>query len=65
MSRKGSYLGGHTVMTQRRSDFEAELARKALVAARRATRAQTEFDQGREVERLQILQKLERANRRK
>jgi hypothetical protein len=40
LSRKGSYIGGHTVLTQRRGDLEATLARdKARHMARRIPRA--------------------------
>ena len=41
---KGDCNGVHTVLTQRRSDFESELARKAVAAKKRAKREQTEFD---------------------
>jgi len=37
---RGSYLGGHTVVTQRRRDFESKLARAVQRHQRRARRAQ-------------------------
>jgi hypothetical protein len=47
MRKKGSYIGGHTVLTQRPSDFEAELERKASRAKELASKAQELFDKSR------------------
>lgn len=41
---KGGYLGGHTVLTQSRSSYEAEMARAAERAKRRAKLAQERYD---------------------
>jgi hypothetical protein len=42
--KKGSYLGGHTVLTQSRSSYEAEMARAAERAKRRAKLDQERYD---------------------
>lgn len=47
MRKKGSYIGGHTVLTQRPSDFESELERKAIRARELAKKAQELFDKRR------------------
>lgn len=47
MSKKGSYIGGHTVLTQRPGDFDAELERKAIRAREMAIKAQASFDKNR------------------
>ena len=47
MSKKGSYIGGHTVLTQRPGDFDAELERKAIRARELAAKAQASFDKNR------------------
>lgn len=47
MSKKGSYIGGHIVLTQRPGDFDAELERKAIRARELAANAQTSFDKDR------------------
>jgi hypothetical protein len=44
MSKKGSFIGGHKVLTQRPRDFDAELERAAIRAKKRATKAQAAFD---------------------
>jgi hypothetical protein len=46
MSKKGSYIGGHTVLTQRPGDFDAE-ERKAIRARELAAKAQASFDKNR------------------
>jgi hypothetical protein len=48
MTGRGSYLGGSTVITQRRHDFEAELKKRAIRAKKRAIREQAAFDENRE-----------------
>ncbi len=47
MSKRGSYIGGHTVLTQQPRDFESALERKAVSAEKRAKRAQADFDKAR------------------
>src|SRR5262249_26021860 len=42
--KKGSYLGGHTVLTQDLKSFEAEMARAAQRAKRRAKIDQERYD---------------------
>jgi hypothetical protein len=42
--KKGSYLGSHTVLTQSRSSYEAEMARAAQRAKRRARLDQERHD---------------------
>src|SRR6476660_7046268 len=63
MSKTRSYLGGHTLLTQRPSDFEAELERKAVSAKNRAERAQAAFDKARVKERANKLAKIDALNR--
>lgn len=48
MSRRGAYIGGHTVLTQRPGDFERELARDALEFQKQKADAQRQFDELRE-----------------
>jgi hypothetical protein len=47
MSKKGSYIGGHTLLKQRPGDFEAELERKAIRARKLAAKDQVSFDKKR------------------
>lgn len=47
MSKKGSYIGGHTVLTQRSGNFDAELERKAIRAREKAIKVQASFDKNR------------------
>jgi hypothetical protein len=43
--KRGSYLGGHTVLTQSRYSYEAEMARAARRAKRRAKLEQERYDE--------------------
>ena len=61
MSKKGSYLGGHTVLTQSRGNYEAELARAAQRAKRRAKLDQERHD----AERQRRLQKFDKTKPRR
>jgi hypothetical protein len=63
MSKKRSYIGGHTLLVQRRSDFEAELERKAVSAKKRAAREQAAFDNARARMIARNLAKVEALNR--
>jgi hypothetical protein len=47
MSKKGSYIGGHTLLTQKPGDFDAELERKAVRTREKAIKAQASFDKRR------------------
>lgn len=58
--KKGSYLGGHTVLTQSPGSYEAEMARAAQRAKRRAKSDQERYDaekQGRLQRRLKEITK--------
>lgn len=63
MSRKRfDYLGGHTVIHTGRGT-EGDLVRKAFVHQLESTYAQREFDEQREAERKNILERIEQADR--
>jgi hypothetical protein len=47
MGKRGSYIGGHTVLMQRPSDFDAELERRAIRARERPIKEQACFDKNR------------------
>jgi hypothetical protein len=51
MSGSGTYIGGHTIIAQKRSDFEAELERKAVRVRKRLQQEQADFDRARFDER--------------
>jgi hypothetical protein len=59
MSKKGSFLGGHSVLTQRPRDFDAELERDAARAKGRAVREQADFDKQRMKQGSRTLAKIE------
>ena len=63
MSKNGSFIDGHTVLTQRPRDFEAELERKATHARKRAAREQAEYDKNIADNRARILARIEQLDR--
>lgn len=60
--RNGGYLGGSTVLQQRRNDFEAMLSQDAKRTRKRAARDQAEFDQQQQMQRQAVLDKIAKAD---
>jgi hypothetical protein len=62
VSKKGSFIGGHSVLTQRPRDFDAELERKAERARKRAIKEQAAFDKTRAKKLAETRAKIEALN---
>jgi hypothetical protein len=63
MGRRGSYIGGHTLLVQRPGDFEAELERKSVSARKKAEREQAAYDKARARKLANKVAKLDALNR--